>query len=260
MDLRAPDLSASASKSLDFDPALYDSLVDWKTRLANETPFYRELFEEHGVRSVLDCACGTGHHAALFHSWGLKTEGADIDPRMIAHCRDTFGKQDNLRWEIRGFDQPCNPPGQFDAVVCVGNSLALAIDLEQVHRAIKAMLSSVGAQGMVIIQVVNLWHLSEGLTQWSKAKRFTVQGRDHLSLKGVHRVGSRGFIDLIDIELEGDAVESRVVSPAFLGLEAADLIAAARAGGAGSVDLYGSFQRAPYNREMSKDIVMILFK
>ena len=38
-------------------------------------PFYRDLFAEAGVRTVLDTACGTGHHAEMFHSWGLASKG-----------------------------------------------------------------------------------------------------------------------------------------------------------------------------------------
>ena len=45
----------------EIDVELYDALVDWPKRLANEEPFYRQLFERYNVKSVLDVACGTGH-------------------------------------------------------------------------------------------------------------------------------------------------------------------------------------------------------
>lgn len=50
-------------------------------------PLYYALFEQRGVRRALDAACGTGQHAAMFHSWGLHVEGADAGPTMIERCR-----------------------------------------------------------------------------------------------------------------------------------------------------------------------------
>jgi hypothetical protein len=60
----------------------------------------------------------------MFHSWGLEVEGADVSPAMIARCRQQFGEPGTLRWTVRGFEEPA--PAAVDAVVCLGNSLALA--------------------------------------------------------------------------------------------------------------------------------------
>ncbi len=65
---------------------VFDELVDWPKRLANEEPFYRRLFARIGVRRLVDVACGTGRHAAMFHSWNLHVQAADISPRMIEPC------------------------------------------------------------------------------------------------------------------------------------------------------------------------------
>jgi len=39
---------------------VYEAMIDWPKRLAHEEPFYRRLFAEHSVQSVVDTACGTG--------------------------------------------------------------------------------------------------------------------------------------------------------------------------------------------------------
>ena len=69
---------------------IYEAMIDWQKRLASEGPFYRRLFDRVGVHSVLDVACGTGRHAAMFHSWGLRVEGADISANMIERARRPF--------------------------------------------------------------------------------------------------------------------------------------------------------------------------
>ena len=150
---------------------VYEAMIDWPKRLANEGPFYRRLFERHGVRSVVDVACGTGRHAAMFHSWDLRVEGADLSPAMIDRARASFGEPAGLRWVVRGFDQPIAPAEPFDAAVCVGNSLPLAPDMATVQRAIGQMLAAVRGGGLLVIHVLNLWHLPDGPCVWQKCRR-----------------------------------------------------------------------------------------
>jgi ubiquinone/menaquinone biosynthesis C-methylase UbiE len=92
---------------------IYETTIDWTRRLGNEEAFYRELFDRVGARIVLDAACGTGHHAAMFCSWGMRVEGADISEAMIRRCRQRYGESGDLRWVVRGFDEPIAPPEGF---------------------------------------------------------------------------------------------------------------------------------------------------
>ena len=87
----------------------YEAMIDWPKRLAHEEPFYRRLFDRLRAGSVLDAACGTGQHAAMFHSWGLQVEGADVSPVMIERAKTKFGEPRGLQWTVRGFEQPVEP-------------------------------------------------------------------------------------------------------------------------------------------------------
>ena len=118
---------------------------------------------------MLDAACGTGHHAALFHSWGLGVEGADLSPAMIDRARN-FGQPQGLHWSVRAFDAPVAAAEPFDVAVCVGNSLSLAPDIAVAGRAIGQMLSAVRRGGAVVIQVLNLWRLPDGPCVWQKCR------------------------------------------------------------------------------------------
>jgi SAM-dependent methyltransferase len=235
----------------------YEALVDWPRRLAFEEPFYRRLFEQVGVRSVLDAACGTGRHAAMFHSWGLRVEGADVSPAMIAHCREHYGESETLRWVERSFDQAAEPRAAFDAAICVGNSLALAANVAAAKRAVIAILSALRTGGVCIIQVLNLWRLCEGQTTWTKCKRVRIDGSDRILLKGTHRVGATAFVDFLDLTLLDDDVSARFDGVTLLGLEAADLLAAVQRGGGDDPQLYGTFELEPYDREHSPDLILV---
>jgi SAM-dependent methyltransferase len=239
---------------------LYDALIDWPKRLANEEAFFRAVFEQVGARRVVDVACGTGHHAALFNSWGLDVEGADISPAMIERCRRQFGESAALSWTVRGFDEPPPVLDSFDAAICIGNSLALAPDTETIARAMTAMLRAVRAGGVCIVQVLNLWQLPDGPCVWQKTVRQRLHGEDHVLVKGVHRCGARGYVELIDLELTGAAVDPRFDRATFLGLATEQLQRLAMAAGAASVRFCGDFQQTAYSREQSQDLIMVAMR
>lgn len=238
---------------------VYEAMIDWPKRLAHEGPFYRRLFEQHGVRSVVDVACGTGRHAAMFHSWGLRVEAADLSPAMIDRARATFGEPAGLRWVVRGFDQPIAPPQPFDAAICVGNSLPLAPDAAAVQRAIGQMLAAVRGGGLLLIHALNLWHLPDGPCLWQKCQRAALPQGETLIVKGVHRCGRQGYVELIVVGLTGDCPPRTECTP-LLGLEAADLESMTRAGGAEKIRFFGGYQDQPYDRPQSVDLLMVANK
>jgi glycine/sarcosine N-methyltransferase len=235
---------------------VYEAMIDWPKRLANEEPFYRRLFAEHEAGSVVDVACGTGRHAATFHSWGLKVEGSDISPQMVERAVANFGQPPRLRWVVRGFDEPIESSEPHDIALCVGNSLALAPDLVTAERAIQQMLRAVRTGGAVVVHVLNLWHLPDGPTVWQKCKRTRLPRGEVLIIKGVHRSGSHGFVDLLVTNLQGDvAMQSESVR--LLGLGAEQLDRMARAAGAQRITCFGGYQNQPYDPQASTDLVMV---
>jgi SAM-dependent methyltransferase len=85
--------------------------------------FFRRLFAQNNVHTVLDCACGTGRHLPLFHSLGCEVFGSDVSESMLAQARSNlveYGLEVPLhRIDFR--DLPDYFRQQFDAVVCLGS-------------------------------------------------------------------------------------------------------------------------------------------
>jgi SAM-dependent methyltransferase len=238
----------------------YEALIDWPKRMANEGPFYHRLFEAARVKSVLDVACGTGHHAEMFHSWGLRVEGADLSAAMIDLCRARLGESRDLRWVARSFDRPSEPPGSFDAVICVGNSLSLVDDAQMIDRAVGAMLESARPGGLCVIHVLNVWSVQEGPILWQKHRRVRLSGREYILLKGIRRHGSRAWVEIVDLSGEQGDPSLWSESVSFAGLEASRLTEIARTAGALTVEVHGSYSGAPYQREKSTDIILVCRK
>jgi SAM-dependent methyltransferase len=248
--------SSPAERDFHIDPAQYDAMVNWQRRLSREEPFYRALFARVGVRRLLDVACGTGRHAAMFHSWDIAVEGADVSPHMLAHCRAQWGESETLRWVERSYDVPSEPAAAFDAALCVGNSLAAIDDPKRAASVIDAMLKSVRPGGVAVVHLLNLWQLEEGPTVWQKCLRATLDGQSRIILKGIHRSGTKAFIDTVSLSGDG-AAEDHFRSATLTGFEANDLIDAARQSGASQTDVFGDYEQNPYEREQSQDIILI---
>ncbi len=267
---------------------IYDALIDWPKRLAHEGPFFRRLFGRIDARRVLDAACGSGRHAAMFHAWDLEVEAADNSPAMIARAKALFGQsgdesgneagrqERSPRWKVRGFSEPVLPRAPFDAAVCFGYSLALAPDLTTAEAAIQQMLAAVRPGGLLIVQLLNLWRLPDGPCSWQKCQRAklpfssplaTGEGNAAASphvdevfiLKGVHRCGPRGYVDLAVVDLTSTRLLHTKSVP-LLGLEAATLEAAARNAGARKITLFGGYNEEPFDRQESVDLVIVAEK
>ena len=238
---------------------VYEAMIDWPRRLANDGPFFQGLFEESGVRRVAEVACGTGHHAAMFHSWGLLVEGADISPNMIERARGNFGEPDGLVWSVRGFEQPIPSEEPLDAVTCLGNSLALAGGRTIAQEAVRNMVDALRPGGLLVLHVLNVWRLPDGPCVWQKCLRAALPRGESLVTKGVQRVGDRAFVHLVVAPLDApDQFQSDSVS--FLALEAEDLRHFAQSAGASSIQLYSNQRRKPYDRQSSVDLILVAKK
>jgi len=238
---------------------IYEAMIDWPKRLAAEEPFYRNWFQQAGVKRVVDVACGTGHHAAMFHGWGLEVAGADVSPAMIERARAAFGEPAGLHWEVRGFDASIPAAGSWDAVVCVGNSLALAPDTTVVESAIARMMEALRPDGILLVHVLNLWRLPDGPCVWQKCQRARLPQGDVLILKAVHRCGQCGYVELVVADPNGGSLLGHE-SPRFLGLNAEKLGGWMHRAGAAEVQCFGDYAAQAFDRETSIDLVVVARK
>lgn len=241
-------------------PEVYDAMIDWPARLKREEPLYRWLFQQVHAHRVLDTACGSGRHAALFYSWGLEVVGADISPAMIALCRDTHGEPAGLQWRCRSF--AADPEGEpsFDAVLCKGNSLALAPDLDTVTRAIQTMMHALRPGGVCLIQLLNLHRLPRGPTQWQKKQRITLDDMPCLLLKGIHHHQDGAYLETVLMQENSHPPGIESHTERLLQLEQSTLSSLLLEHGAEHLQSYGTVNREPFHPEKSPDLILVARK
>jgi SAM-dependent methyltransferase/molybdopterin converting factor small subunit len=88
--LRTPHLSPQPSAELattEFDYPHFENLYRGSDKEVRERQAeYLPLFE--GQAPVLDVACGRGEFLALLREKGIEARGVDLDPDMVARCRE----------------------------------------------------------------------------------------------------------------------------------------------------------------------------
>ncbi|MBF6331903.1 class I SAM-dependent DNA methyltransferase [Nocardia transvalensis] len=98
--------------------------------------------------SLLDVACGTGAHLAAFGGLFEYVEGVDCSEDMLAVGRRKRPDLPLRHGDMRTFDLGRT----FDAVVCLGNSVACMPTVEELGAAIRRMADHLTPGGVLIVE------------------------------------------------------------------------------------------------------------
>jgi SAM-dependent methyltransferase len=281
---RKSGVSAIVNESTDFYDALapmFDVMTDWDARLASEGPFLRGQLEAAGARRVLDAACGSGGHVLWLAQQGYQAAGEDASPVMIALAQQkaaalgldvAFAVADLTppTPPLAGEGETAAPPrvgegvgvgSEFDAVLCLGNSLPHLLTQADLTTALAGMARRLRPGGRLILQNLNYdlrwqkqprWFMAQGgelagqpVLVWRFADYDVPAGRIlfHIAL---FRQGARDW---------GVEVHTTPQRPLFR----ADLLAALAEAGFAEIETFGrmTLPVEPFAAERSGDLVVV---
>jgi hypothetical protein len=178
-----------------------------------------------------------------------------VNTEMIAFCRERWGESETLRWVERSFTEPVSAEPPFDAAICVGNSLSVAPDMATADKIIGGLIAAVRPGGVCVVHVLNLARIAEGPTVWQKFNRFDDQGTDTVLIRGLHRIGMRGFMDLVRLRLSDGKLTHEARTTEILGYTKVDMRRAAAQ--ARDVKLYGGYGFEPFEPTTSTDLILV---
>jgi glycine/sarcosine N-methyltransferase len=221
--------------------------------------FFRKLFAENRVRSVLDCACGTGQDIPLFHSLGCEVFGSDISESMLAQARKNLTecsvKMSLQKVDYRELSQHFDR--QFDAVVCLATSILHMPNEVEVLRAFRSMREVLREGGILV--------LTQGTTdkKWKEKPRFilAVNRKDFSRLFVIDYLDRGARYNVLDIFHSEECSDFKVWSTDYpLILLKDDQERLLKASGFGEVDFYGTYRFGPYDRETSDLLIAVAHK
>jgi len=134
----------------------FDVMTDWAKRLAFEMPFLERTLQALPARSVLDTACGTGWHSIALAQKGYTAAGCDLSPAMIHQARQNAAQSGvRVSFEVADFSRLGRIPGDFDALLCLGNSLPHVLSEPALREAFQNMKSKIKPGGRIVIHNLN---------------------------------------------------------------------------------------------------------
>ena len=218
--------------------------------------FFRRLFHENHVTSVLDCACGTGRDLILFHSLDCDVVGSDLSPSMLAAAEGNLASA-GIEVPLLAIDYrdlPENFDRLFDAVTCLSGALLEASDDADMLRALRSMRAVLRRGGLLI--------LTQGMTDkmWRERPRFILdRNTSDVSRVFVIDYSDHGaHFNILDIRHSSDEGGLKVWSMEHRRvLLAADYERLLREAGFSDVRLFGAYDFEPYDAEQSDRLIVV---
>lgn len=100
------------------------------------------------ARSLLDVACGTGAHLAAFSKSFDHVEGVEYAPAMLEVARDRLPGVGLHAGDMRDFDLGRT----FDAVTCMGNSVACVSNADELTASVGRMAAHLESGGVLVVE------------------------------------------------------------------------------------------------------------
>jgi SAM-dependent methyltransferase len=207
---------------------------------------FDSLMDDGGVRSVVDCGCGTGSQLQPFAVAGLSCLGFDPDPSLVAVARRKLATCPKARVERGSFaDLGRLVSFPSDLLMCLGNSL-VHVPQDEASRFFADAAEAISRSGTLLLQILNYERLlREGVTELPmiRSSEGTVEFRRRYEWNGDRKVLFRTSLRFPGAE-EPRIVRNEIPLYPVYPEELWEMLAKA---GFGDIRFYGDFARSEFS-------------
>lgn len=235
--------------------AEYDDLTGLAGRLAKARAFIAALKDRYRIASALDVACGTGLYAIELARSGIQAVGSDLsEPMLQQAARNAKETGVSLDWVPAPMQElPAKISRQFDAVLCMGNSIPHLLEDVALDAAIGGFVKLLAPGGIVALQLLNYAGI--------------LASRERIV--GINRAGDREYVrfydfldglvrfNILEITWRGDRAEHRLHSTTLRPYSAYALRACLFRHGCGKIELFGGLDFAPFYPKASDTVMLV---
>jgi len=136
---------------------LYDIFYASKD-YSSEADFIQKMLTKYSkipVLNVLELAGGTGKHASLLSNNGYKLMVTDSSPDMIDAAKKKHQQNQALAFEVWDMSSPRTFTNQFDAVICLFDSIGYVQTNEKIASTLKNVHNNIKEGGIFIMEFWN---------------------------------------------------------------------------------------------------------
>lgn len=239
---------------------IYDRMIRWRQRLATEGPLFEKLWRRTGVQSVLDASCGSGRHLPLFVAQGRHVAGADASSAMLALAAEQVAALPEAQrppLTLATWDElPEKVAGEFDCVLCLGNSLPYVTEPEVLRASLAGLWRKVAPGGMLLIQFKNFAKMRARGERYLPVSSISEGGVEYVAVRQYEwHERTVDFNVIMLARAAGEEWSLRTWTTPLATYAAAEVAAPLRELGA-RVELCGSLKLEPYDKASSEDVVI----
>ncbi len=240
-------------------PDLYDVMIPWEQRLARELPFFEKIFSKYKIHSVVDCGCGTGWHTISFAKRGLHAIGLDNSMAMIQYARQNAVKQKSSTTFYQGDFQSVDKiiHSKVNAVVCLGNSLAILGNKTAVLKTLKSMSRVLTEKGIIVFQVLNFQRMSVNKITGLPPRLIQKDDKEYLFLRLFDITHKQAKINFVLLTKENKQWTHEVHSTALFYFTKPLLTDLLKKAGFSTIQIYGDMSFTTFSAKNSADLIVI---
>lgn len=232
----------------------YDLMTEFPERFARERPHFQAFLDEFHFRTALDAGSGTGFHSLLLAQLGVQVTAVDISPKMInallGHARRYGLRISSIEGSFAEVPQIVS--NGFDAVFCMGNSLAHATSRDELGSWLRAFAEVLLPDGVLILQNLNYDRIL--------AERNRIQSTKDVGNKSFTRFydyeEDRVIFNIRTAERSEKGIVERVRTVSLLPLRRSDLVSALESARFSDIRTFGGISRDVFDAGTSKDLVI----
>ena len=239
--------------------SLSSDYARWERRLTREIPFFKRIFTQHGVKRVLDVACGTGRHAVRLAQEGYQVTGVDINTESLESARAHAEERGVEVAFVEGsyLELSRVTPGPFDALFSVGNSLCFSKSAEEVAQALREFRSVLRPGGVAIAQILNYAGIAEREERLDFVRPVVCDGVEQVVVKFFRFGGPFWGVEFVTLWQQEGTWQAELGGGTLLALEADAYRALWLDAGFESVELFGDYAGTPFDVHQARDAIAV---
>jgi SAM-dependent methyltransferase len=245
----------------DFYDALapeYDLMTGFEQRVVTDRPFFRLIVERYGIKRAVDAGCGTGFHSFLLAQLGVDVTAVDISSAMLRKLSERAAALNvqirTVRTDFRSL--AADVPGTYDAVFCLGNTLAHLPSDEELRTALTNFSSLLIPGGIVVLQIVNFESI---LTSQQRVQSVRERG-DKIFVRFYDFEPTNIRFNILTLERHEGSLMHRLQSVYLRPIRPSELRTVVQCCGLEEPALYGGISLEAFDPERSPDVVLIARK
>lgn len=243
----------------------YSRVINWDERLRREWPLLEDAFRSAPSKRLLDLGSGTGEHARFLASKGFHVTGVDQSQSMLEKSRATVaGNVRFLEGDMRDIADLAAGE-KFGGAICLGNALPHLTQDEDLDRLFGGLRKVLDRGAPLVLQILNYGRI-EAKRERALPLTFHPDPEDPqatiIFLRTMELLPDGRAIFMpstirqrSDREPPMELVASRRVE--IRAWRRAQIESHLRANGFGTIALYGSYARDPFDEPESRDLIAV---